>query len=415
MFRFRGVLPEAGPLRLLGAATLVSAVGVGAFAASSAVFFTRSVGLSAAQVGTGMAIAGVLGVVGSVLSGKLADRLGAREVFVGLALAQAALFAAYTVVGSFAAFLVVVCALTFAERSGGVVRNAVIAALTDRGERVRFKAYLRSVFNAGVSLGALAAAIPLQLDTRGAYVGLVLANAGAAVLSGVLVSRLPRVVPVRRPPEIARWAALRDRPFVAVAVLSGLIATHHSLLVVAVPIWVVSHTDAPRSLVAALFLLNTVLAIALQVWASKDAETVAGAAVVARRGAVVLLPACALVAMAEFVPALPAAGLLVAGVALFTLGELWTSAASWGLSFELASPHAQGQYQGVFSLGMSAEAVAGPVLATAVVLALGAAGWILAGVLLLLLGLAMPATARWAQRTRGAAVPAPDALATVAN
>jgi type IV secretory pathway TrbD component len=41
-----------------------------------------------------------------------------------------------------------------------------------------------------------------------------------------------------------------------------------------------------------------------------------------------------------------------------------------------------------------------PVIATAVVLGLGLPGWLLFGVVLLAAGLAVPPTARWAQRTR---------------
>jgi hypothetical protein len=49
------LLPPDRPGRVLAASTFVSAVGFGAFAASSAIFFTRSVGLSAAEVGAGLA------------------------------------------------------------------------------------------------------------------------------------------------------------------------------------------------------------------------------------------------------------------------------------------------------------------------------------------------------------------------
>jgi hypothetical protein len=44
----------------------------------SAVFVTRSVGLSAAQVGLGLTIAGAVGLGAGVPAGRAADRRGAR-------------------------------------------------------------------------------------------------------------------------------------------------------------------------------------------------------------------------------------------------------------------------------------------------------------------------------------------------
>jgi predicted MFS family arabinose efflux permease len=133
------LLPPPGPHRTLSAVTLMGALGAGAFATSSAVFFTRSVGLSVAQVGVGMTAAGAVGLVGSVLSGKVADRIGARETLIGLACLQGVLFLGYLAVGSFPAFLLAICAMTVAERSGGVVRSTVIAVVVERGERVRLR------------------------------------------------------------------------------------------------------------------------------------------------------------------------------------------------------------------------------------------------------------------------------------
>ena len=412
------LLPPDRPGRILAGSTFVSAVGFGAFAASSAIFFTRSVGLSAAEVGAGLATAGAVGLLGPLLVGRIADRVGAREVFVVLCALQAALFVAYALVHSFLVFAVVACAFGLVERSAGAVRNAVIAGMTAGGDRVRLKAYLRSVFNLGVSLGAAAAVIPLHLDTRPAYVGLVLVNAGAAALTAVLATALPRVVPpgraTARTGPAQRWTALRDVPYLTVAVLCGLLATHHSLLVIALPIWVATQTDAPASLVSALLLLNTVLAIALQVRASKYAGTVADATGAARWGAWTIAPACGLIALAAFLPAAAAVAVLVAGVAVLTVGELLTSVASWALSFELAEPDAPAQYQGAFVLGTSTESVAGPLLATGVVIVLGMPGWLVAAALFLLLGSATRRAALWAASRRPHLIPVERPLGQLA-
>src|SRR5690242_18266771 len=98
------------PLRRIAAGTLVSAVGNGAWYTSWALFLTRSVGLTPAQVGLGMTVAGGVGLLSATPLGRLADRIGAREVYAALLLLQGAVALAYLTVGSAAAFVAVACA-----------------------------------------------------------------------------------------------------------------------------------------------------------------------------------------------------------------------------------------------------------------------------------------------------------------
>jgi MFS family permease len=68
---------SGGALLLVG---LVDATGTGLYLAGSALFFTQIIGLSAAQVGLGLSVAGVLGILSPIPFGKLADRWGPRAV-----------------------------------------------------------------------------------------------------------------------------------------------------------------------------------------------------------------------------------------------------------------------------------------------------------------------------------------------
>src|SRR2546423_120821 len=139
------MVPTPGPLRRLAAGTLLSAVGNGAWYTSWALFLTRSVGLSPAQVGVGMTVAGAAGLLAATPLGWLADRLGAREVYAGLLAAQAAASLAYLAVSGFAALLAVAC-LAQAAGSGGGARNALVLGLTDREEeRLATLGALRSI------------------------------------------------------------------------------------------------------------------------------------------------------------------------------------------------------------------------------------------------------------------------------
>src|SRR5690348_4275646 len=293
MRRLSALVPAGRSERILSAASFLYGAGFGSFAASSALFFTRSVGLSPGQVGAGTAVAGVVAVVAAVAAGRIADHVGARNLLVVLSVAQAVLFAQYALVSNLGSFVVVVCALTMADQSARVARNTVIAGLTTGQERVRLKAYLRSVTNIGLSLGTLISAVPLALDTRSAYLTVIFANAGAAAITAVLVSRLPKQpAPVAASPAVRRgWVALRDGSYMSVAVLSGLLITARSLLTIALPLWVATHTAVPRTVVAALLIGNTVVSIVLQVPTSRRADTAESARRTARRGGLLILPA----------------------------------------------------------------------------------------------------------------------------
>jgi MFS family permease len=392
------LIPERGPVRLLAASTFASSFGFGAFTAGTTLFFVRSVGLTAHQVGIGLAAAGVAGLVTVVGIGALSDRFGSRELSVILAVAEAILLFSYALVHSFAAFLPVVVLLGVIERGAGVVRNALIAGVVGREGRVRIMAYQRAVFNAGVSIGMLAAVVPLQFDTRVGYLSLVFVNALSALVAAAITVRLPRVQPTQGGDLRERWSAIRDHRYIGVACLSGMLLVHTSVLSIGIPLWVATHTHAPKSIVAVLFLINTILAILFQVAASRGADTLPGAARAALRGGIVLLPACILLGLAGSLSLWPSIAVLVAGVVMVTAGELLTSVASWGFSFQLANPRYQGKYQGVFSLGTSIQSVIGPLLVTGVAIALGLFGWILIGAYFVVFGVAAYTVPRWAVR-----------------
>jgi MFS family permease len=270
--RLSALVPAGRSERILSAASFLYGIGFGSFAASSVLFFTRSVGLSAGQVGTGTAVAGLVAVVAAVAAGRLADHVGARNLLVVLSVAQAVLFAQYSVVTNVPSFVVVVGASAMADQGARVARNTVIAGMCTGRERVRLKAFLRSVTNVGMALGSLLSAIPLALDTRPAYLAVIFANAVAAAITAVLVTRLPSA-PAPAGPGRSGWVALRDRSYMSVAVLSGLLVTSRSLLTIAMPLWVATHTAVPRTVVAALLVGNTILDIVLQVPTSRRADT----------------------------------------------------------------------------------------------------------------------------------------------
>lgn len=129
------VLPASPVLRALTAVTLVNTFGNGLFFTTSALFFTRSVGMTPEQLGLGLAIAGVCGVAAGPALGLLADRWNARLVLIVALCIEGIAMLGYTKVHSFAGFLPLACLITFVDRGASGVRNALIAIALPPADR----------------------------------------------------------------------------------------------------------------------------------------------------------------------------------------------------------------------------------------------------------------------------------------
>jgi MFS transporter len=385
-----------GSLARLGAGTFASAVGNGAWYTSWALFLTRSVGLSPAQVGIGMTIAGVVGLLAATPIGWIADRLGAREVFAVLLLVQAAASLAYLAVGGLAAFVATAC-VAEAARSGNGARNALVLGLTPREEdRLAALGSLRSISHFGWAIGAVAGAVIIGVDSRAAYVALLLLNGASYLVYAGLVASVPRVA------STAARRGLRvvhDRPYVTLAGLMGVLALCWAMMSSGLPLWIALHTDAPRSLSAAIVVLNSLAIALLQVRVSRGIGSPAGAARGARLAGALLAASCLLFALTAGWGGAGVVAVLVAAGVVHTAGELLFVASSWGLSVPLMPADAAGEYQGVFATGEATALMLAPALMTTLVAGWGQPGWlVLAAIFMVPAAAAVPVT-RWALRS----------------
>ncbi|NLU69837.1 MFS transporter [Streptomyces sp. HNM0574] len=393
----RAVLPAPGQHRLLAVSWLVKTVGSGLYLPTSTLYFTRVAGLPVPQVATGLTVAGIVALAGAVPLGGLADRFGPRRVYAALLAVQFTVMAALVLVRGFPLFLGLITLFLLAEQGSTAARGALVATVGEGAERIRLRAYLRVVTNVGITVGAGLAALAIQADSRTAYTTLLLCTALTYLGAAVPLRGLPRdaVAGARAERGASAWSVLRDGRYVAVTAVCGVLSLQAPVLSFAVPVWVVDHTSAPPVLVSAVVVVNTVLVVLFQIRASRGAEDDTRAARLCRRAGLALLLACGVMAFTAAPPAWPAAGLLLLFAALLTLGELWLSAGSFGLSFSLAPDGAHGQYQGFFSLGRGAATAVAPWLLA--VLCLGddtGRGWILLGTVFAVAGLLAPLTVR---------------------
>ncbi|WP_328344993.1 MFS transporter [Streptomyces violaceus] len=399
--------------RRLAVAALVQSLGIGLFMASSMAYFTRQADLSANQVASGLALAGVVALGISLLGGVLADRYGARRVLAAVYLGRGVCCVAYVFVTDFWQFMVVTLCAVACDRAGPPVLQALVAvAVPERQERTRLLAVVNVVRNCGLGVGAMAAGVALVSDTQAAY-RVTLVTIGLAFLGGaVLVLRVPgpaasraEAAPAESGGRPVKGRVLPDGRYLALTGLNFLLFFFDTMLLVAMPVWVLEHTDAPRVTVSVLFTLNTLLVVVLQIPVSKLATGQRRTTrMLTWTGAVLAMSSLCFAASGSVAGGLAVAWLVTA-VVLLSLAEVIANSAVWDLSIALAPEEQRGRYLSVFNLSVAGQRVLGPVMVTGLLLSAGPLGWVVAAGVLVVAGGAAERVARAAGERMRARVP----------
>jgi MFS family permease len=369
------VIPQERTLRILAGSTLINTFGNGLFMTVDVIYFTTIVGLSPAQVALALSIAGGLAMSLSVPSGHIADRFGPRNISaIALALEGVAL-TGLIFVHSYTPFLLIHIVMGALGVVAQTTRMATIAKLGGEESRVQIRAYQRAVTNFGISLGTVFAGIGLALNNETFYKALLLGNAITFVLAGALYLKLPFVAPTVERGEPFSFAAMKDPIFLGATLSNAFMSVHFILQSVAIPLWVVRETNAPRWWVSVLMMINTIAVMLFQVAASKGSATLFGGTSHYRLASYFISIACVLYAYAQGVNAVIACLMLTLGMFAHIVGELIGSAGSWSIGFGLADEKHQGQYQGVWGLSWGLSGTLGPALVTALVIGMGISGW----------------------------------------
>lgn len=372
---FNKVVPRERDLRLLALSTLVNTFGNGLFMTVDVIYFTTIVGLKPSQVALAISIAGGLAMSLSVPAGHIADRFGPRNI-AALAIAiEGIVMSSLIFVHSFIPFLIVHILMGALGVVAQTTRMATIAKLGGEESRVQLRAYQRAVTNFGISLGTLFAGFGLALNNPTVYKGLLLGDAITFILAGLIYFNLPFVPPTVNRGEPFSFEAMKDKVFLGATLSNAFMSLHFVLQSIAIPLWVVRETNAPRWWVSVIMMMNTIAVMLLQVAASKSSATLIGGAKNYRWASYFISLACILYAYAQGVSAVVACVLLSLGMASHIVGELIGSAGSWSIGFGLADENHQGQYQGVWGLSWGLSGTLGPSLVTALVIGMGISGW----------------------------------------
>ncbi len=402
----------------LATQSLLFATGEGAFLAGSAVFFTQAVGLSGAQIGLGLTLAGVAAFIAAYPMGKIADRVGPKKAWAISAAGQGATYAVWPFIDNFTGYLAMAIVMEVIGSLGGAAHGAYTVDVLPPTERVKSRAYMYSALNIGFTLGALLCGIVLAFESVSLLHIIPIFSTVAFLTNAYFIARLPKAshdlkTAAERREKVPGPSPLANVGWLATSFFGGVMWTNQVLLHLVIPLWLVQRTDAPWVIVAFLFGTNTVMCIVLPMAAARGIKDNTTALRAVRISALFFIITCGItLATHETVGTLTIVLFFVGHVTL-TGGELFLSASSWTFEAELMDPRRRGEYQGAAELAGTLGRVWAPAAYTFLALSWGAAGWVVIAGIVTVAAAGMHPAVRLARRFLEQHVPA-DVLADAA-
>ena len=331
----------------------------GSFVLVFLVLYLTREGYSIPQAGLAISAYGIGSLISAPVGGYLADRLGRRNTIALSMFASAAAMLALSQAATLSSIAALSGIAGFAAELYRPASSALLADLTQLGERVSPFAMYRLAINLGAAAGPAVGGFMAERSFMLLFVGDALTSIVFGVVALVALPRGARAAP--RKEERAGGgtrAMLADRAFVLFLVGSFVAAFVYFQANSTFALQVTAH-GFPSAVYGGLISLNGILVLLLELPISGVTQRLRPRPVIAL-GFLLVGIGFGLVAIADSLLALGAT------VVVWTLGEIIASPVAGAYVADAAPAHMRGRYQGAWGVSFGLALVLGPGLGTVV-------------------------------------------------
>ncbi|WP_370969593.1 MFS transporter [Amycolatopsis sp. cg9] len=335
--------------------------GSGLFLPLALVYVTQVVGVPLAVAGTAVTLGTVGGLVVPPLAGRLVDRVGPRTVVIGAQLLQAAGAGAYLVADGPGPVVVAAVLLATGQQLFYSSLFVLIADVAGDVPKDRPFAEVGMVRAGCFGLGGLAAgALLTWVGASGYRIALALDALTFFAAAAVLVFFVRLARPARCHAE-RTVRVLRDRPYLALILFSGLFGLSLDFFLIGMPVFVLDRLHGPAWLPGAILALLTVLTSVGGTVALRLTARLTRLAAM-RAGSALFAVWCLVSLGVLLVPDDWQVAYLLASTLVFAAGDLVFGPRSGALAEAAAPPVARGRYLAAYQYAFAVAQVIAPVV-----------------------------------------------------
>jgi len=357
-------------LWVLSAATLINRMGTMVLP-FLVLYLTRELAFSPVRAGLALGVYGAGSIVVAPVSGRLCDRIGGLPIIRASLIGSGLMLLVFPFVRSFPAVIALTLAWSLFNEGGRPATLTLIADLVPDAQRKPAYALMRLAINLGMSVGPAAAGFIAAYSFRSIFV----VNAIATLVAGLVLVLVPMSAAAHsrsthgatEEGEIptARSALFADKRlmiFLFATFLVNVVFFQHEG---ALPLFLVQDLRLSPAFYGTLFTINTLMIVFLEVplnaatahWPHRWGLSLGSALFAAGSG------------MFGFANG---AAMIVAGIVVWTFGEMMLFPQASAYVADIAPPHRRGAYMGAYSMSFSLAFAVAPWAGTAVFAQFGA-------------------------------------------
>ncbi|HVO77452.1 MAG TPA: MFS transporter [Methanomassiliicoccales archaeon] len=334
-------------LWILFVGRIISATGFSIVMPFLSIYFYDQ-GISMTTIGLVFLVSAILGAVGQLLGGELADRLGRRRVMISSMGIRAVIFVLLSVViassGSFETMFVLVWVSNFVGAFFDPASNAMVADLCESSRRLEAYGLLRIGQNLGWTLGPLLAGVLIIMGYSTLFLLTAMTAFCVAFIILLFVSESKRSELTRQRFSIVDLAGISgDRQFMAFCVLSAVLFVCVAQMSSVYSVYSQSVVGVGLAEVGYLYAINGLMVVFIQMPVARVISH--------HRMTSAIAVGAILYAIGYFAVAFSSDFLTLAlCMVVISMGEIVVSPASMNLVANLSPEDKRGRYMGVFGL-----------------------------------------------------------------